>query len=91
MLIAMTHQIQSMKIKIITIALVSSVSFLAACSGNHAATSGKDTNSNTYGAAKDTTKADTSKITSPDHTSSGGTDLVKDTTKKDTAKGKPKK
>ena len=73
-----------MKNKIILIALAGAALF-ASCGGGHNPSNGKDTIHNTYGAAKDTSKADTSKVTSADNSATGGTS-AKDTTKKDTAK-----
>ena len=70
-----------MKRNIIIIAIAISVGFLAACSGDHGAQSGKDTQANDYKVAKDTSKVDTSKATGEDNSGSGGT-KISDTAKK---------
>ncbi|WP_262713304.1 hypothetical protein [Mucilaginibacter frigoritolerans] len=41
---------------------------------------------NRFGVTKDTSKMDTSKITSGDNSAAGGSNLVKDTSKKQTPK-----
>ena len=73
-----------MEKKIFIIALACA-GLLASCSGDRTPQKGKDTIHNTYG-AKDTSKADTGKITSGDNSASGGVNALKDTAKKDTAK-----
>ena len=78
-----------MKNKIILIACIGSIGFLAACSGNHASNNGKDTEVNTYNAVE-TSNKDTAAIHSAENSASGGVGalpkisatVVKDTTKK---------
>ena len=70
-----------MKSKIIIITLISAVSILSACGGDHTTSQGKDTVANRFGVAKDTAKMDTSKAISNDNSASGGT-KAKDTTVK---------
>jgi hypothetical protein len=70
-----------MKTQIIIIGLACGCFLFAGCGGDHSASSGKDTLTNTYDVKKDSAKPDTNPVTSPDHTASGGTDLSKDTAK----------
>ena len=58
------------------------------CMGDHASNKGRDTEQNSYHVAADSSKIDTSKVTSADNSASGGTSLVKDTSKmkKDSSK-----
>jgi hypothetical protein len=71
-----------MKNKLIILILSAGICVFTACSGDQTAQSGKDTVNNRFGVAKDTSKIDTSKITSGDNNASGGTNVVKDTSKK---------
>jgi hypothetical protein len=75
-----------MKTKIIIIALACTTAFFTSCSGGNNPSNPKDTVNNRYGAAKDTSKIDTSKVTGADNSATGGTKNSKDTTKKDSAK-----
>jgi hypothetical protein len=71
-----------MKNKTIIIAIACSLSFLAACTGgDHNPKSGDTTSEGNKYHAKDTSKVDTAKITSSDHSASGGSDLIKDSSK----------
>jgi hypothetical protein len=75
-----------MKNKLIILTLSAGICIFTACSGDQTPQTGKDTIHDRYGVGKDTSKVDTSKITSGDNSASGGTNLVKDTSKKQTPK-----
>jgi hypothetical protein len=75
-----------MKNKLIILTASAGICLFAACSGDQTAQTGKDTVNNRFGVGKDTSKVDTSKITSGDNSAAGGTNLVKDTTKKQATK-----
>lgn len=49
------------------------ICLLTACGGDRVPQTGKDTVTNTYGTAKDTSKVDTGKATGLDNSGSGGT------------------
>ncbi len=70
-----------MKKLIIIPVLTMSISIFVACGGDHTAKNAPDTGKDTYKVGKDTSKPDTGKATSADHSADGGSDLVKDTTK----------
>lgn len=78
-----------MKNKIISIACIATLNFLAACSGDHPSSNGKDTQANTYN-AKETSNRDTGTIESSENSATGGvsalpkgaTNAPKDTAKK---------
>jgi hypothetical protein len=67
-------------IKLIALGIFTAVA-LNSCMGDHSANKGRDTEQNSYHVAADSSKIDTSKVTSPDNSGSGGTALVKDTSK----------
>ncbi len=78
---------KNIKILIIT---VCTVAFFSACGGDHSAKNGQDTAKNDYHVPHDSTKVDTSKVTSSsdlDNSASGGT-KINDTAKikKDSSK-----
>jgi hypothetical protein len=75
-----------MKNKLIILTLSAGICIFTACSGDQTARTGKDTVNNRFGVTKDTSKMDTSKITSGDNSAAGGSNLVKDTSKKQTPK-----
>ena len=76
-------------IKLLLLTLCAAV-FFSACGGDHTAKNGQDTAKNTYQVPRDSTKVDTSKVTSSsdlDNSASGGT-KINDTSKmkKDSSK-----
>ena len=70
-----------MKKLIITPVFVIGICMFAACNGGRTPKNIPDTGKDTYKVGKDTSKPDTGKATSSDHSSNGGSDLMKDTTK----------
>ena len=71
-----------MKTKIIIILTACSICLFTACSGDRTPQDGKDTGVNTYKVKKDTSKMDTSKVTSGDNSATGGAGNTTDTAKK---------
>ncbi len=68
--------------KVIIVALLAlGICLFAACNGGRTPKNIPDTGKDTYKVGKDTSKPDTGKVASTDHSSNGGSDLVKDTTK----------
>ena len=64
-----------MKIRIIIITLVCSISLLSACSGDKSTRTSKDTGDRYGVKPDDTSKVDTSKVKSSDYSGSGGTKI----------------
>jgi hypothetical protein len=73
-----------MKAKFITILTIAGSLMCAACTGNHSASSGRDTSEQTFGPPRQDTSTTprSSDPTSVDNSGSGGTKITKDTAKK---------
>jgi len=75
------QQLNTMKNIILIAALICGIGFMSACSGNNSSKNSKDTVVNTYKTPKDTSKMDTSKVSSADNTATGGAGNTVDTVK----------
>jgi hypothetical protein len=83
-----TYNIDMKNMKIVFPAICA-IALFSACGGDHNAKNGQDTIKNTYHVARDSSKVDTSKVTSSsdlDNSASGGTKIKDTTMKKDSSK-----